>query len=133
MSEESQIFQSDREPEMARISPSPQTRKPAPALNPQAAQPAPAAEPASPGAEIQAEMPVQVPVPVPMAVPAAAPAPEPELELKVDDSILWHAPSALQQRIANLQSTAAATAHQLDEQEEASRKIAQHLKGLKSQ
>lgn len=123
MSEDSQIFQGDRPPQRTSAAPEASVRKPAPVTVPAAA-----AEPMPTVAEAaRTDEP-----PVPVAAPTAAPVPQPELQLQVDESSLWHAPTTLQQRIANLQSTSAATAHLLDEQEEASRKIAQHLKVLKS-
>lgn len=124
MSEEGQVFRGDRAPELSQVEGDSARRKPAAA---QTVPTAPAAQVAP-----QAEAPVDPVVHEAADTPAAAPAaaPEPELKLDVDESQLWHANEALRQRIAQLHSTAKATAHQLDAQEEETRRIEKQLKSL---
>ncbi len=137
MSEENQVFRADRGPEPSKLDPAAATsRAAAPAVRaaasfsddritvtPSAVAPAPAPVQAAPTAI--------APASVSAANPAANPAsPAPELKFEVDASQLWHAPEALARRIANLQSTSAATSHLLDEQEAETRRIEQQLKSL---
>lgn len=141
MSEENQVFRADRGPESSKLDPATATtRAAAPAVRaapaasfnddpipdtPSAVAPAPAPAPAP--AASTAIAPASVPAANPAAVPAT---PAPDLKFEVDASQLWHAPEALAQRIANLQSTSAATSHLLDEQEAETRRIEQQLKSL---
>ncbi len=141
MSEEGQVFRGDRAPERSQVDGDSVRRKPAaPAaaevapVKTDAARTDPAAEsPATPDtpdtADLSAVPAVAAVAAVDAAAPPAAP-PAPELKLEVDASQLWHANEVLRQRIAQLHSTAAATAHQLDAQEEESRRIAKQLKSL---
>ncbi len=141
MSEENQVFRADRGPEPSKLDPAAATsRAAAPAVRaaasfsddritvtPSAVAPAPAPVQAAP----TAIAPASVSAANPAATPAANPAsPAPELKFEVDASQLWHAPEALARRIANLQSTSAATSHLLDEQEAETRRIEQQLKSL---
>ncbi len=141
MSEENQVFRADRGPEPSKLDPAAATsRAAAPAVRaaasfnddritvtPSAVAPAPAPVQAAP----TVIAPASVSAANPAATPAANPAsPAPELKFEVDASQLWHAPEALARRIANLQSTSAATSHLLDEQEAETRRIEQQLKSL---
>ncbi len=134
MSEENQVFRGDRGPELSKVETVAATaRAAAPAVktvmaasaasfNDEPLPDASAAAEASPPQASAAESAIE---------PAAAPAsPAPELKFEVDASQLWHAPEALARRIANLQSTSAATSHLLDEQEAETRRIEQQLKSL---
>lgn len=132
MSEESQVFRGDRQPEISKVDTSATAARTA----------APAAKVASSASFNDDVVPdasaahapasaAQDPAPASAAPPAIEPAtPAPELKFEVDASQLWHAPETLAQRIANLQSTSAATAHLLDEQEAETRRIEQQLKSL---
>ena len=130
MSEESQVFRGDRTPERATVDRDATKKKPATDVQP-VADAASATQPVVAerfAAETMAEQPAPAPAAPP---PAPAPAaPEPELKLEVDPSQLWHTSQALRQRMAQLHSTAAATAHVLDEQEADARRIAKQLKSL---
>ncbi len=139
MSEESQVFRGDRGPEVSKLeTDAATTRASAPAVTPATA----ARFHDAPGRDTpSAAEPAQVPAPEPSPASASTTAsstassiaperPAPELKFELDASQLWHAPEALASRIANLQSTAAATSHLLDEQEAETRRIAQQLKSL---
>ncbi len=145
MSEENQVFRADRGPEPSKLDPAAATsRAAAPAVRaaasfnddritvtPSAVAPAPAPVQAAPTVIAPASVSAANPAATPAATPAANPAsPAPELKFEVDASQLWHAPEALARRIANLQSTSAATSHLLDEQEAETRRIEQQLKSL---
>ncbi len=138
MSEETQVFRGDHAPELSQVEPGAARSKAAPV---QPASTTPATKPAdTPTATAAAA--IDEAVSAPAAVPSTEPdaqtaakgqaAPEPALNLAVDESQLWHVPEALRQRIAQLHSTSVATAHLLDEQEQESRRIEEHLKQLKS-
>ena len=137
MSEENQVFRSDRDPQVSKLDTVvPGNRAAAPAAH------AAEAEQAAKAAHFHDEPVPDAPVPTepaPGTSPAVEPAteaaavpdtPAPELKFEVDHSQLWHAPETLAQRIAKLQSTSAATAHLLDEQEAETRRIEQQLKSL---
>jgi hypothetical protein len=129
MSEESQVFRGDRAPERASVGGGAVQKKPA--TEPQArADASPAAQPVA--AESFAAEPEAGPsaTPAPVVAAPAPVAPAPELKLEVDPSQLWHSSQVLRQRMAQLHSTAAATAHVLDEQEADARRIAKQLKSL---
>ncbi len=143
MSEETQVFRGDHAPELSQVEPGAARSKAAPV---QPASTTPATKPAdtptataAPAVDKAVTAPAAVPsteadaqiAGVCMAAPSKA-APEPALNLAVDESQLWHVPEALRQRIAQLHSTSVATAHLLDEQEQESRRIEEHLKQLKS-
>ncbi len=141
MSEETQIFRGDHAPELSQVEPGAAHSKAAPV---QPASTTPATKPAdTPTAAATVDKTVSAPAAVPSTEAAAQTAaasttivskaaPEPELNLAVDESQLWHVPEALRQRIAQLHSTSVATAHLLNEQEQESRRIEEHLKQLKS-
>ncbi len=141
MSEENQVFRADRGPEPSKLDPAAATsRAAAPAVRaaasfnddritvtPSAVAPAPAPVQAAPTVIAPASVSAANPAATPAANPASL---APELKFEVDASQLWHAPEALARRIANLQSTSAATSHLLDEQEAETRRIEQQLKSL---
>ena len=117
MSEEAKIFRGDQGPEAGAVEPERRARRvpPKPPV-------APAPEPT-----------VAAPVMPPEA--AAAPlqpvqAPAPELDFHVDESQLWHASELVKKRISDMAAAAHQTAHTLDEQAEASERIAKQLKSL---
>jgi hypothetical protein len=60
----------------------------------------------------------------------AIPAPEPEYHFEIDPESLWTMPPAMQERMSNLSSAAAATNERLDEQEKAIAKVNKALKQL---
>ena len=60
----------------------------------------------------------------------AIPAPEPEYHFEIDPESLWTMPPAMQERMSNLSSAAAATDERLDEQEKAIAKVNKALKQL---
>ena len=57
-------------------------------------------------------------------------APEPEYHFEIDPESLWTMPPAMQERMSNLSSAAAATNERLDEQEKAIAKVNKALKQL---
>jgi hypothetical protein len=118
MSEEAKIFRGDHDPEQGFVA-APVARMPAPA-------PAPTPAPAKPEAADEMVAPA-APEPVP-AEPV--PAPAAPLKFDLDSSQLFHTPEAVRQRMAQLATLAHSTAHQLDEQAEASDRIAKRLKSL---
>ncbi len=142
MAEENQVFRGDRGPEVSKLDTEAATHRAAPAVKAATAasfndDPGPetssAAEPATAPATAPAPASASTTESTTASATASAAAPEspaPELKFEVDASQLWRAPEALAQRIANLQSSSAATSHLLDEQEAETQRIAQQLKSL---
>ncbi len=122
MSEEAKIFRGDHDPEQGFVA------------APVARMPAPAPVPATPKPEAVDELPaLAVPEPTPaeaLHAPVATPKPAPPLNFELDASQLFHTPEAVRQRMAQLATLAHSTAHLLDEQAEASDRIAKRLKSL---
>ncbi len=123
--EEVEVFQGDRPPQHAEG-----VKKAKPKANTIIAQadPAPTAESAETSspealAETQADDLTE-------GQAEAIPAPEPEYHFEIDPESLWTMPPAMQERMSNLSSAAAATNERLDEQEKAIAKVNKALKQL---
>ncbi len=142
MSDESQVFRGDRDPEISKGGDASAKQKaaalqegsaPVPAPAPKAAasfndEPAPKAA-ASFNNEPVPEAPAETPPPAATTAPAPA-APEAELTFEVDRSQLWQASEAMIQRMSQLRSTAVETGQMLDEHEAEARRLEKQLKSL---
>jgi hypothetical protein len=124
MSDEAKIFRGDHDPEQGYVA-VPVARMPTPV--PAAPKPAAADEPVAQATPEPAPVETE---PVAVRAPVVTPKPAPPLHFELDASQLFHTPEAVRQRMAQLATLAHSTAHQLDEQAEASDRIAKRLKSL---
>jgi hypothetical protein len=114
MSEDNHIFRGNHAPEKTDSDKKPPAKAPVKAAPVQAVVSPPQASP-------------PIPPQVSVTAPAAAQAP---LNLNVDPSDLWSLSEQVKARIANLSSSNSAINHELEEQEEKAKRLAQQLKSL---
>ena len=122
MSEESQIFRGDQEPQATAGQSAPKKPKAVPAAKP-APEAAITPEPVQAEAEAAPEPQARI------AAPVSA-APLQELNMHIEASDLWHMSEKMKARISSLSSSTASTVHSLESQEETNKRLEKQLKSL---